>query len=94
MVKDFTRRLLHEHNAQKKNDLLYRRGAKDFADQLNKAREEDALEFLHQARASISGLSDTAAKRTMCVLACNKLFDLGYREFAGVFKEVLQRGEK
>lgn len=94
MNNQFTQRLFTEHNRQKMNDLIYRQGAKDFADQLNKAREEDALEFANQARASVSGLSDTAAQRTMCVLACNKLFDLGYREFAGVFKEVLQRGEK
>lgn len=92
MVKDFTRRLLHEHSEQKKNELIYRQGAKDFADQLNEAREKDALEFLAQARTSISGLSDKDAKRTLCVLACNKLFDVGYREFAGLFKEVLQRG--
>lgn len=89
----FTRKLLKEDAERKKNEMLFRKGAKEFADKLNEAREKDALEFFGQARASIDGLSDKDARRTMCVLACNKLFDVGYREFAGLFKEVLKRGE-
>lgn len=93
MTNDFTRNLLRSHALQKELDFAAAQGARAFAEKLNKAREEDAKEFLAQARTSISGLSDTDAKRTLCVLACNKLFDVGYREFADLFRQVLQKGD-
>lgn len=90
---DFTKKLLQQNAEQKKNEMLFRQGAKDFADKLNAAREQDAREFFAQAKFSIEGLSDSEARKTICVLACNKLFDVGYREFALLFKQVLERSE-
>lgn len=90
---EFTQQLLRGHALQKELDFAAAQGAKAFAEKLNKAREEDAEEFLAQARISISGLSDADAKRTLCVLACRKLFAVGYREFADLFRQVLQKGE-
>lgn len=93
-VRDFNNRLLQEDELRKMLDFAARQGGKEFADKLNKAREADAVEFLEQARRSIDGLSDKDAARTMTVLAANKLFDVGYREFALLFKQVLQRSEQ
>lgn len=87
---EFYKKLLKENEQRKFYEVAMRQGAKEFADKLNEAREKDALEFFEQARASISSLSEEDKFRTMCVLACNKLFDVGYREFAGLFKEVLK----
>lgn len=90
---DFTREFLKQDAERKKNEMLFRRGAKEFADKLNSAREKDAEEFFEQARSSIAGHSDKEALKTLCVLACNKLFDVGYREFALLFKQALGRNE-
>lgn len=86
----FSKELLRQNEQRKLYEMAMRQGAKEFADQLNEVREKDALEFFEQARTSISGLSEEDKVRTLCVLACNKLFDVGYREFAGLFKNVLQ----
>lgn len=85
--------------AQYKQQLMFREslkqeGRRELADKLAKAREQDALELFGQARTSISGLAEEDKVRTMCVLACNKLFDVGYREFAGLFKQVLEQSGK
>lgn len=88
-MKDFDRQLLKENEQRKLYEMVTRQGAKEFADKLNEAREKDALEFFEQAQASVSSLSEEDAVRTMCVLACNKLFDVGYREFALMFKTIL-----
>lgn len=90
---DFTRKLLKENEQRKLYEMAMRQGAKDFADKLNEAREKDALEFFEQAKKSIYGLAEDDKRRTLCVLACNKLFDVGYREFALLFKTILQRSE-
>lgn len=90
---DFYKKLLKETEQRKLHEALMRLGAKEFADKLNEVREKDALEFFGQARSSISGLAEEDKVRTMCVLACNKLFDVGYREFANLFKEVLKSSQ-
>lgn len=92
-MKDFERQILKEHEQRKLYEMAMRQGAKEFADRLNEVREKDALEFFEQAKKSIDGLSEDDRRRTMCVLACNKLFDVGYREFALLFKTILQRSE-
>lgn len=90
---DFTRKLLKKEEQRKLYEMAMRQGAKEFADKLNAARENDAQEFFEQARKSISDLPEEDKHRTMCVLACNKLFAVGYREFALLFKTTLQRRE-
>lgn len=94
MMDKFSKELLRQNEQRKLYEMAMRQGAKEFADQLNEAREKDALEFFEQARTSVSGLSEEDKVRTLCVLACNKLFDVGYREFAGLFKNVLQASGK
>lgn len=91
---DFYKELLHKNEQRKMLEAAMKQGAKEFADKLNEARENDALEFYEQARTSVSSLSEEDKLRTLCVLACNKLFDVGYREFALLFKTTLQRSEK
>lgn len=88
--KEFHRKLLQSEEQRKLYEMAMRQGAKEFAYKLNEAREKDALEFFGQAQASVVGLSEEDKVRTLCVLACNKLFDVGYREFAGLFKNTLQ----
>lgn len=90
----FTKQLLREDEQRKLYELAMRQGMKEFADKLNEAREKDALEFFEQARSSVSCLSEEDKIRTLCVLACNKLFEVGYREFALLFKQTLQGSEK
>lgn len=86
-------KVLKEHEHRLLYEGAMKQGAKEFADKLNEAREKDALELFGQAQKSIEGLSEEDKRRTMCVLACNKLFEVGYREFAALFKTVLQRSE-
>lgn len=92
-MNEFYRKLLKENEQRKLYEMAMRQGAKEFADKLNEEREKDALEFFEQARASVGGLSEEDRLRTLCVFACNKLFDVGYREFAGLFKDALPRGK-
>lgn len=93
-MNEFGQKLLKAQERQLLYERVMNRGAKEFADKLNEAREKDALEFVEQAKRSISGLSEEDKLRTLCVLACNKLFDTGYREFAGLFKQVLVESGK
>lgn len=89
----FNKELLEVHAQRKMYEMATRQGAKEFADKLHEAREKDALEFFEQAKKSIDGLAEDDKRRIMCALACNKLFDVGYREFALLFKAILQRSE-
>lgn len=93
-MNDFGRKLLQEYEQRKLYEMAMRQGAKEFADKLNEAREKDAREFFEQAVAAISGLSNEATLCTLCMLACDKLQDVGYREFADLFKLALRRSKK
>lgn len=89
-MKNFGKRILEENARRKYYEMAMRHGAKEFADKLNEAREKDALELFEQAKKSIDGLSESGKRYTLCVLACNKLYDVGYREFANLFKQTLK----
>lgn len=88
----FTRQLLLNNEAQKLNDFVYRKGARDFADKLHEAREADALAMAEQAKMTV----DMPQEKQLHVLqsmACAKLSEVGYTEFAEIFKACLKRGE-
>ena len=92
MSNKFMQKLLRENARQKELDLERATAVRLFADALAKARNEDAQELLAQARTSVAGKSDAGALRTLCELACSKLYNVGYQEFAALFKEALERG--
>lgn len=89
---NFTKRLLLNSQEQKLNDFIYKKGAKDFADKLAETREADALAMAEQAKMTV----DMPQEKQLHVLqsmAVSKLREVGYTEFAEIFKACLKRGE-
>lgn len=88
---EFQRRLIVETNKQREREGAMLAGAKQFADDLNKARNKDAAEFLKELQDMKS--LPLEARRTAIMQACiTKLYNVGYREAASFAKQQMEEG--
>lgn len=84
------REFLQDNERMKVKEYMRRLGAKEFADRLAAARERDAQEFIGKALADVAGQSEDKALRILSVMAADKLAEVGYKEFAVLFREKLK----
>ena len=83
------RRMLKANEDAALQEYMRRMGAKEFADRLAAVRKKDALALVENAKTSISGQSEDKARAILCRMACEKLIEVGYKEFGELFKEKL-----
>lgn len=88
---EFQRRLQTEYVKQRELEGAMLKGARQFADDLNAAREKDATEFFKELQDMKSLPLD--ARRTAIMQACvAKLYNVGYREAAAFAKQQMEEG--
>ena len=87
----FQKRLIVENIKQREREGAMLAGAKQFADDLNKARNKDAAEFFKELQDMKS--LPLEARRTAIMQACiTKLYNVGYREAASFAKQQMEGG--